>query len=203
VRYADGPPLFIEQLDEVEPVTEVRIAESDETEVAEREPLEPAPWIESVARVVLWTVVGVFAALVIAKLWRERPAFDWRRRRAPAEPFDVLADAAQAVGDDAAAQYAALRTGIPRDAIVACWSRLEASVVSAGVEPRPSDTSTELVERVLAQYQLDRSAIGTLAALYREARFSTHEMPERDRAAAITALEEVHAGLRRARQVTA
>jgi hypothetical protein len=80
---------------------------------------------------------------------------------------------------------------------VACWLRLEASVIAAGVERRPSDTSTELVQRVLGDHQVNPKSLAVLAWLYREARFSDHEMTEAERATAISALDQVHAGLAR------
>ena len=84
----------------------------------------------------------------------------------------------------------------PRNAIVECWLRLEAAVIAAGVERAPSDTSAELTERVLASCQVDGAAISTLAALYREARFSEHPMGEESRRSAIDALGVVHHSLR-------
>jgi len=201
VRYADGPPDFFEQLDDVEPRTDVEVEVADVEQVEERRELEPAPWIDTVARFLLWTVLAIAATLAIAKLWRDRPSFGWRRRGPRPEPFDVLPDAATTITDDAERQRAVLGTGRPRDAIVACWLRVETAVVAAGVERRPSDTSTELVERVLGEYRLDADAIGSLAGLYREARFSDHEMSEDARASAISALDEVHAGLRRSARV--
>lgn len=202
VRYAASPPLFIERLDDVEPATEVATDAVAAEQVDERDDLEAPAWVDAVARVVLWTIVAVALALAVAKLWRDRPSLAWRRQRGDHAPFDVLDDAATAIERDAEAQRAALRHGAPRDAIVACWVRLEDAVIRAGVDRRPSDTSTELVDRVLAHRAVDPGALDELAALYREARFSSHVMPESARAAAITALDAVHAGLRRRAAVT-
>lgn len=198
VRYADGPPQFLEQLDEVQSSREVDSESVNRDATREgRDDTELSPFVELALRIVLWTLIALAAALVVAKLWRERPSFGWRRRRRPEEPFDLLAEVAESIAADAAAQRDALRTGVPRDAIVACWLRLEASVVAAGVARRPSDTSTELVERVLAEHQVNPSSLAALAGLYREARFSDHQMTEASRATAISALDQVHAGLAR------
>ncbi len=204
VRYADGPPRFFEQLDEVQSVSEIR-TESVESEATNEddEETELSPFIELAMRILLWTVIALATALAIAALWRERPSFGWRRRRSEDEPFDLLADVASAITADAAEQRAALRTGAPRDAIVTCWLRLETSVIAAGVERRPSDTSTELVERVLSEHQVNPNSLAALAALYREARFSDHEMSEAARATAIGALDQVHAGLTRSVRASA
>ena len=71
---------------------------------------------------------------------------------------------------------------------MACWLRLEEVVAEAGVPPRRSETSAEFVVRVLHSLDLDPRAIGALAALYREARFSEHELGEDARTAARAAL---------------
>ncbi len=195
VRYADGPPSFLDQLDDVQSATEISIETVEGEAAEEREDAELSPFVELAMRIVLWTLIALATALVVAKLWRERPSFGWRRHRPSEEPFDVLPDVAAAIAADATAQRAALQTGAPRDAIVACWLRLEASVIAAGIERRPSDTSTELTERVLTGYRVDPVSLATLAGLYREARFSEHEMSEASRVTAFDALDRVHTAL--------
>ncbi len=76
---------------------------------------------------------------------------------------------------------------------MACWLRLEESVAACGVTPRPAETSTELVTRVLRSLDVDPRSVATLARLYREARFSDHVLGEdgRDQArAALRTLSE-------------
>ncbi|HEY6533646.1 MAG TPA: DUF4129 domain-containing protein [Acidimicrobiales bacterium] len=138
-----------------------------------------------------------FAVRAVPGLWRERLWVGWRRPESVDEPDepDGPGSAAVAVVADAELQRELLQQGEPRAAIVACWLRLESAVASAGVVHHRSDTSTELTERVLAEASVDRHAIRALAALYREARFSTHPMGEPDRAAALAALDAVHVGL--------
>lgn len=124
-------------------------------------------------------------------LWRR-----WRhllnRESNQLAEFDILPDVSKAISRDAAAQFAVLAGGTPRNAIVACWLRLEDAIASAGITPHPAETSAELTARVLAMYSVDESAISTLCALYREARFSEHDLGEDVRAAAIAALQAVH-----------
>ncbi len=145
-------------------------------------------------------VAGVIALLI--NLWNRRPQLKWRRTR-PSEDFDVLDDLARLVAADAAAQRKVLAAGAPRNAIVACWLRLETVTVEAGFERNPADTSEEFTARILHQFAVDRPAVDRLAALYREARFSSHDMGEHERAAAIEALDAVHRGLRRTDGATA
>jgi hypothetical protein len=200
VRLIDGPPTF---LDGAEPGVVAPPPSPDELvdDVVVDEPndREPSPLVELIARLLVWTAL-TFAAVVAAVLiWRHRPTFQRRRRRRDRDrPLDVLADVATTINDSADAQRAALGRGSPRNAIVECWLLLEKAVIDAGVPRRPADTSAELTERVLADHEVDAAAIAGLAALYREARFSEHEMSESSRRAAIDALTRVHDSLDRA-----
>jgi hypothetical protein len=151
---------------------------------------------------VLAVVAGVVAAAVLGvrrarPRWRERHEQEaWRPPTGEVAADPVPEEAAlSAVAADAEEQRSALLRGTPHNAIVECWMRLEAAVVSAGVPRAPSDTSTELTQRVLGRHAVDPGALRTLAALYREARFSDHEMDEADRTLAIAALDAVHRGL--------
>jgi hypothetical protein len=170
-------------------------------------PFEPVQGTELPAAVtavlVLAAVGGVVAVVVFGvrraqPRWRERRDLrGWRPPTGEVAPDLVPDDAALvAVAADAQEQRAALLRGTPRNAVVECWMRLEAAVVSAGIDRDPSDTSTELTQRVLGRHAVDPGALRTLAALYREARFSDHELDEEDRAFAVAALDAVHAGLR-------
>jgi uncharacterized protein DUF4129 len=130
--------------------------------------------------------------LVLRGLWRNR----WRRPQKPvAVAFEPLPpdEMADLIEQDAEARMVAVDSGGPRDGIVACWLRLEESVAACGVPPRPAETSTELVTRVLRSLDVDPRSVATLAQLYREARFSDHVLGEdrRDQArAALLTLSE-------------
>lgn len=144
--------------------------------------------------------IVLFVAWQLVSSWRRRPRglFD---RQPPDDELEVLDDRLDALAaeieSDAAGQRALLLAGEPRNAIVRCWHRLEVLVERSGVERRSSDTSTDTTVRTLGALQIDADAIESLAALYREARFSEHEMDESQRLAAVRALDVVHAGLRR------
>ena len=151
-------------------------------------------WIGTLVSALVLGAVVVCAVIAAVSAWQHRPRLRWWRREAVDE-FEVLPDIVAAMSADAAEQRAALIRGAPRNAIVQCWLRLEAVVANAGLPRDPADTSTEFTSRVLATYTVDRQALLELSALYREARFSTHEMGESDREAAIAALEALHHGL--------
>lgn len=123
----------------------------------------------------------------------------WRHLRdADAEPFDTLPDVQGALADVVPGLEHVLASGKPRDAIVACWVQLELRVARTGLQRDHAETSTEFTERVLDTYAVDRRTIRSLADLYREARFSRHELDEHHRASATAALAELKAQLLRA-----
>ncbi len=199
VQYAERSPSFWNESPTViapPPTMAPAAVGPDEPGPSEPVELELPPILLVLLRIVFYGAVAIVAATVLVYAWRNRPRLRWWRRRVDHADFDSLDDLAGALAADAQAQRDALRRGSPRNGIVECWLRLETAVVAAGVERKPSDTSAELTERVLAVHHVEPSAIAALAALYREARFSDHSMGEEARRAAIDALDAVHDSLR-------
>ncbi|EWT00478.1 hypothetical protein N865_15615 [Intrasporangium oryzae NRRL B-24470] len=97
----------------------------------------------------------------------------------------------------AATRRALLETGAPRNAIVAAWLDLETSAAASGLARLPAETSTEYTARVIGTWDVDRERLADLAALYREARFSSHDLTEDHRHRAIVDLETLHDDLAR------
>ncbi len=153
-------------------------------------PIADLSWLGDLIATGALLLVCIAVLLGLRWLWLHR----WHPPEQPEEvPFDVLpAQVAASISNDRAAQLEAVAEGAPRNGIVACWLRLQASVEEAGVPPRRSDTSAEFVQRVLRSLDLDPRAVATLAALYREARFSEHPVGEDARTAARAALESLH-----------
>ena len=110
-------------------------------------------------------------------------------RRGTFEPLPEVVTAPVSV--DAAAAQAALATGTPRNAIVACWLQLERDAAAGGLARTPAETSAEYATRVIASSSIDEAPIHELAALYREARFSAHVLGDDHRARADAALARV------------
>ncbi|MBX6749228.1 MAG: DUF4129 domain-containing protein [Micromonosporaceae bacterium] len=79
----------------------------------------------------------------------------------------------------------------PRRAVIACWARLEAAAAAAGTQRQPGDTSTELVERLLADHDVTASVLAEFAAVYRQARFAPSVIDDRMREQARAALRQV------------
>ncbi len=167
--------------------------------------LEPSrSWelFTSFLQLALLAAAFVGAVRLLLRAWANRPRLRWTRRTGTPD-FMVLDDLAEAVTADAEAQRAALRTGTARNAIVECWLRLEAIVEDAGIDHDPALTATEFTAQVLARLDVDPAPTQRLTALYREARFSTHDMGETHRRAAIDAVDAIHASLRTVGAVTA
>ena len=169
---------------------------------------EPPGWVRAVAFVLELLTLGVVLFLVgrllrrLRQMWQART----RRRRPQLEEveFEVLGSAGRvtdAIDDGAVEQRTLLEEGEPRNAIVACWDRFEQQATRGGVVRRPWQTTGEYVLGVLDLVGADHGAVGRLADLYREARFSDHPMTDDHRRAALDALDSIHRSLETSRVV--
>jgi hypothetical protein len=162
----------------------------------------PRPaWLRTLAVLVdaAVAVAGVLLLLSLARTgvrgWRVRR---YRRRRLAAADeveFDVIEPpvaVAREILAGAAEQRQALLEGDPRNAVVACWHRFETGAAAAGLERRVWETSSEFTLRILDLVDAHEPAVSRLAALYREARFSEHDLTEADRQDALEALDTIH-----------
>jgi hypothetical protein len=160
--------------------------------VDQRPKVSPGPdltWVDDLLSVLLLPLALVVVVLIARWAWRNR----WHHLRRPPEvPFDVLPELSLTLAKDAPVQLATLQEGSPRNAIVACWLRLEKVAAEAGVPSDPSETSTEFTTRVLGALAFDPAMINGFAGLYREARFSRHELGEPARRAAVAALRSLY-----------
>lgn len=175
-----------------------------ESEVTEQEDGGTPLWMKVAAFVVNVAVVVLLLVLVaryvlLPLLRRTRTRRERRRRRRPGGPddvdFTVLEPAQRVAGallEDAAGQRRLLESGSPRNAVVECWHRFETAAAAAGFERRDWETSSEYTMRVLDLVDAHQPAVSRLGDLYREARFSEHDLTEADRAAALEALDTIH-----------
>jgi hypothetical protein len=154
------------------------------------------PFLANVVVVALKLVlvaVVVVVLVAVGRALRER----WRGRGPDTDP-QVTADPLPEVLLEGAREGEQLITrGTPGNAVIAAWVALEEAVRSAGVGDDDSRTSAELVTTVLRHHHVDRAPLDTLAALYREARFSRHPITEAQRTSARDALVQVQTDLRR------
>lgn len=160
-----------------------------------------------IARFIARTLI-VLALLVAAYGVRRALARALRRPRkrrgrkngsGPDPDFETLEAPQRALAEeilrDALAQRQLLETGEPRNAIVDCWHRFELQAASQGLGRQPWETSSEFILRLLASVQADSQAVADLAALYREARYSDHDLDEGARRRALINLGLIHAAL--------
>jgi hypothetical protein len=144
-------------------------------------------------------VVLVYLLVLVVRWIRSEVTVDRRRRRKRRVEFEVLPatpeQAAEEMVRDADQQLALLREGSPRNGIVACWHRFEVQAEAVGIGREPWETSAEFTLRVLDLVSADERAVAELSVLYREARFSDHDIDESARSSAVDALERIHRGL--------
>ncbi|MEO7422185.1 MAG: DUF4129 domain-containing protein [Ornithinibacter sp.] len=160
------------------------------------------PTSDLVAGIVGWSTVLVLVLVAVAAglLVLRAAIAAWRNRRvAPDADADLAPDLqaiALAVSGGTDDRLDALAAGSPAEGIIRAWSLLEATLAGAGVPLVASRTSTEVTLDVLHRFAVDQEALGDLAALYREARYSRHDLTEADRARAEAAHQSLDADLR-------
>jgi hypothetical protein len=139
--------------------------------------------------------IAVVVGFVVALLWsvlRDRLA-EHLRVPAAADPEELRRRTRERVraAVDAGLSDLDIADADPRRAVIACWARLEAAAAAAGTPREPGDTSTELVERLLADHAITEVMLANFAAIYREARFAPHVVDESMRDQARAALRQV------------
>lgn len=137
-----------------------------------------------IAIVAIAIIVAIVAAVM--QFWRGRPSFDLTRIRTvdPSMPPEELLEST----DESLAQ---LEGDTPRNAIVSAWATMESAAARIGLPRDPAETSTEYTQRVISTWPIDQGNLTAFAALYREARFSIHELTEDHRRQAIEHLSEL------------
>jgi len=152
---------------------------------------------------VMLTLAGfaIVVLVVVVQFLRSLAWRGWHRRRhEPVEDveFEVV-DVADTIAEELVRQADSQRTfleqGSPRNGIVACWNEFERAAARVGHAREKWQTSSEFTLAILDLVGADGGAVARLAAHYREARFSGHELTEADRDEARVDLEAILAGL--------
>ena len=138
-----------------------------------------------------WAITGIFVVGTLAAggvlfflLRREDAGPTGRRPRA------VLAAEVEAGVDDLRA------IADPREAVIACYSRMESVAEMSGISHRQSDTPFELLGRLLLEHDVLEPSASRLTELFEEAKFSINPIDEPMRQEALDALLEVRDQLR-------
>jgi hypothetical protein len=157
-----------------------------------------AELLGTVLRLALFAWLLVLAVRGVRWLLDDLAARRYREPRPDVVDFDVLDDPSPLVDEmrrDAAEQLELLFGGEPRNAIVAAWDRFEEQAERVGAARKLWETSSEFILRLLDAVSATPAAVSRLAALYREARFSEHDITEDNRRAAVEALRDIHASI--------
>src|SRR3984957_2434669 len=137
---------------------------------------------------VIAILIAALVAIAVAS-WRHRRRGTWLwAAPEPGELPDLTEDElAKAVesGLSALREFADARL-----AIIRCYLAMEASLAAAGAERGAAETPDELLARAVAAGLVPRAPAGRLTALFYEARFSSHELPDSARDQAERALTE-------------
>ncbi|WP_457255663.1 DUF4129 domain-containing protein [Pedococcus sp. P5_B7] len=154
------------------------------------------PWLVTLVELAMKIVLVVVIVIVLVAIGRA--LLDrWRTREVTADLVGSVDVVPEALLEAALEGERQLSHGAPANAVIAAWVAMEDACRAAGVRDDDSRTSAELVTAVLRSHRVDRAPLETLAALYREARFSAHPIGEEHRTSARDALVQVQADLRR------
>ena len=138
-------------------------------------------------------LILVLAAAIVASVivLRRRPGRAVEFAATPeADDEDNLREAVES-------GWAALRElDDARAAIIACYLAMERSLARAGAARDAAETPDELLTRAASAGLVRGDAAGRLTALFYEARFSTHPLPQAGKGDALQALGELAASLR-------
>jgi hypothetical protein len=164
---------------------------------AESTPLHQPNWV--IYFVAIMAIAPLLLALLLAPAMLWIPAGGlWfgRREPKPAEPPEVEDEVAPPPLAEAVADgLRELDQGGPGEGVVACWVQLERAAADAGTHRAAPDTASELVGRLIDRHAVSSGPLLRLVDLYREARYSRHELPESARAEARAALEQLRTEL--------
>jgi hypothetical protein len=158
-------------------------------------PPGPPAWLwwllgATAATAVVWMAVRIFRELMRIR-WR-LPRFRglrwrWRRRARTAPDESPATEPARVVHDDEAevareavdAALAPLREPAdPRAAVIEAYARMEHVLAERELGRRTPEAPREYLRRVMREQGMPQESLATLTALFEEARFSRHPIPE-------------------------
>jgi len=148
---------------------------------------DPDPRSTGALGVALTALVGLgFLGAVVAAVYKRRA---WEGGEVGEGEHDALVAEVDAGIED----LRSIRD--PRAAVIACYARMERFFRAEGLRRRPSDTPLEFIARALRMRSIEGPSPLGLTRLFERARFSDHDVDERMRSEALTALEDVRARL--------
>jgi hypothetical protein len=135
---------------------------------------------------VLLVLVAVLALAAVGALIVSvvRSTRDLARSGALTPPWAAGTAVRSALGPAAEEALLAVEQPDAREAVVRSWLLLGDAAAVAGFPARPAETAAEYAARIVAELDVPGTELDRLADLYREARFSRHEVGEPQRAEA-------------------
>jgi Domain of unknown function (DUF4129) len=158
----------------------------------------------------LWTVAGIaLAAVAIGALVQFRQHRPWGAGRRRADRTAPRPEAAEPPGvstpDDAEVARRAVDEALaslryptnPRSAVIAAYARMEQVLAERELGRRKPEAPREYLARVLREQGMPERSLTTVTALFEEARFSLHPIPDSAPRRALSALENAQLALER------
>jgi Domain of unknown function (DUF4129) len=162
-------------------------------------------WLRWVMALVLLAALIAGTVLVVRALPGMAGLFRWQRtpgRSAPDEPPDEAAGATSEAEDADVARRAVeaalepLRDPTdPRSAVIAAYARMETVLAERELGRRRPEAPREYLVRVLGEGDMPERSLTRLTAMFEEARFSRHPIPESAPGRARGELESMRAAL--------
>jgi Domain of unknown function (DUF4129) len=158
------------------------------------------------AGAVLWVAVRLVREVMTWRIRWPRLRFPrWRRRRVAAagaaetavEPAEFVPDDDSSVAQRAvdAALEPLREPADPRAAVIEAYARMEAVLAARELGRRTPEAPREYLRRVLRERGMPEDSLTTLTALFEEARFSRHPIPDSAPRRAATELEAARLAL--------
>lgn len=151
-----------------------------------------APHLVSIPDLLLVLLVLALTALLVAVVLAARRYLHFRTAPAP-ELYGTLEAPVEEAALSAAvsAGRLALHGEDVRAAVIACYAAMEDSLAAGGLGHQASDSPAELLQRAAEAGLLVGLAPQQLAALFREARYSSHPMTREQLTRARAALDDI------------
>jgi len=162
------------------------------------------------ATALVWVAVRIVRELMrirwrVPRLGGRRWQWQWRwprrARTAPQEsseiePVRVVHDEAAVAREAVDAALAPLREPAdPRAAVIEAYARMEHVLAKRDLGRQTAEAPREYLQRVMRDRGMPEESLTTLTALFEEARFSRHPIPESTRRRAATELNAARAAL--------
>lgn len=156
---------------------------------------EPGGEVDAVPRNPQFEWIPVLVIVSLAAIGIAAYVLAGRRQRPPLAFDDaVVAEEVASLLDDSLDDLRAEPD--PRRAVIAAYARLERALGASGLPRRQEETADEYITRILDSLEVERKPVRTLSDLFRQAKFSHHDVSRTMKDEAIAALAGIRDELR-------